>query len=99
MLQLYELAKLEKIHFAVKGFIKPLTAGVPTSAVIFALNVPGVHHLLFSNGAVLGMALKVAAVLACAAVYAATIYLWPGDNPERNWVDERVRKVRGLSAP
>lgn len=98
VLQLVEMAKLEGLMFDKRIYGKVVSGGLVGVGLIVSLNLPGVQALFFSNGVLLGMTLKVLVILASVALYAATIFFWPGDNPERDWLIEWRRKRRQREA-
>ena len=91
-LQVYELAKIEKIHFLASGYIKPLAGGIPSVVVIFLLNYPPLHPWLFFYGVTAGTVIKVGIVLVSLLAYGLLIFMWPGVNPERDWIRNKLEE-------
>jgi O-antigen/teichoic acid export membrane protein len=99
VLQVVQMKVYEGVTFTAEAYAKPLAAAALTCLPIALVNTSFGHDLLYGLGDAAGFALKIALVLACVGAYAALIFLWPGKNPEREWLATWWRARRNHDRP
>ncbi|MCG8422305.1 MAG: oligosaccharide flippase family protein [Proteobacteria bacterium] len=90
--QVWQMMVLEGIRFAAGLHRRTIISALMPTMAVAVLSLPGVTELLYGHGLILGLAIKIALVFFCVAVYGASMLAWPAPNPFRTWLDERRRR-------
>jgi len=91
VLQLWEMRHFESIRLDFGIYLKPLVAVVlPGAAIVWLTSASG-QAFVYSGGAIGGLAAKVGITVGAVVLFGVGVLVWPGDNPERQWLVARLR--------
>jgi O-antigen/teichoic acid export membrane protein len=94
VVQLWQASSLESIRMDMRNYAKPIVGLLITVPVLVWMNEAGPSTLIYSWGAVAGMAIKLGLVVGSLAIFAGVVFAWPGENPEKAWAKTKLTQWR-----